>query len=160
MPIFLSFLNYLIALGTKKRRKRIKTRREPGMNARGQQARRKRVKIKRRIERESQRVTRMSKYALKICFVCLCSVLLNPRIPRAFKLVLHILLCVLSWQSRSQGIMMKKNKAMIVKKRKRRRRQQILLPQNIGSHQPKKGAEIQQGSPKSMGMIIMKRIWI
>lgn len=46
---------------TKRKRKRIKTKREVEMNVKGQQARKRRAKIKRRIERENLRATKMSK---------------------------------------------------------------------------------------------------
>lgn len=62
--------------------------------------------------------------------------------------------------SKSQEITMKKNKAMTVRKRKRRKGQEILHHPNIRSHHLKKGVEMQQGSPKLMGMITMKKIWI
>lgn len=109
-------------------------------------------------EKERERKSESDK-DVKVCLNIFLWVNLNSRDSQLhLKHVLCGLFYVLSWQSRSQGIMMKKNKATIVKKRKKRRKPLMPLLQSLRS--PRRKGAANQGSPRSMEMIITKRIWI
>lgn len=128
------------------------------MKENDQQARRRKVRIRKRIEKENQRVIKMWKYVYILIYF---GTLGGASTCKKWFFCEDVYFSYSPWQSRLHGITMKRNRGMTARKRKKKRRnQQNQVPLKQKSVLWRRDPVIHWENPKWTGTIITRRTWI